>query len=120
MEKKTEKEEKYMKELQDRYIRFDWAIKRLLRQKANFGVLEGFLTVFLGEQIKIEEILESEGNQQMADDKFNRVDIKAKNTKGDIILIEIQNTRELYYLERSEEHTSELQSRHISRMPSSA
>ena len=53
-----------------------------------------------GEQIKIEEILESEGNQQMADDKFNRVDIKAKNTKGDIILIEIQNTRELYYLER--------------------
>ena len=48
MEKKTEKEEKYMKELQDRYIRFDWAIKRLLRQKANFGVLEGFLTVFLG------------------------------------------------------------------------
>ena len=36
----------------------------------------------------------------MADDKFNRVDIKAKNTKGDIILIEIQNTRELYYLER--------------------
>ena len=98
MEKKTEKEEKYMKELQDRYIRFDWAIKRLLRQKANFGVLEGFLTVFLGEQIKIEEILESEGNQQDADDKFNRVDIKAKNTKGDIILIEIQNTCELYYL----------------------
>ncbi len=90
MEKKTEKEEKYMKELQDRYIRFDWAIKRLLRQKANFGVLEGFLTVFLGEQIKIEEILESEGNQQDADDKFNRVDIKAKNTKGDIILIEIR------------------------------
>ena len=102
MEKKTEKEEKYMKELQDRYIRFDWAIKRLLRQKANFGVLEGFLTVFLGEQIKIEEILESEGNQQDADDKFNRVDIKAKNTKGDIILIEIQNTRELYYLWRGE------------------
>lgn len=41
----------------DRYIRFDWAIKRLLRQKANFGVLEGFLTVFLGEEVKIIEIL---------------------------------------------------------------
>ena len=36
----------YMEELQDRYVRFDWAIKRLLRQKANFVVLEGFLTVF--------------------------------------------------------------------------
>lgn len=84
----------------DRYIRFDWAIKRLLRQKANFGVLEGFLTVFLGEEVKIIEILESESNQQTADDKFNRVDIKAKNDKDEIIIIEVQNTRELYYLER--------------------
>ena len=52
-----------MKELKDRYIRFDWANKRLLRQKVNFGVLEGFLTVFLGEKITIVELLESEGNQ---------------------------------------------------------
>ena len=89
-----------MAELKDRYIRFDWAIKRLLRQKANFGVLEGFLTVFLNEPIKIIDILESEGNQQAADDKFNRVDIKAKNNKGEIIIVEIQNTSELYYLER--------------------
>ena len=86
--------------LEDKYIRFDWAIKRLLRQKANFGVLEGFLTVFLKEKVTILEILESEGNQQTADDKFNRVDIKARNSKDEIIIIEIQNTRELYYLER--------------------
>ena len=84
----------------DRYIRFDWAIKRLLRQKANFGVLEGLLTVLLGEEVKIIELLESESNQQTIDDKFNRVDIKAKNSKGEIIIVEIQNTRELYYLER--------------------
>lgn len=86
--------------LKDRYIRFDWAIKRLLRQKANFDVLEGFLTVFIGEKVKIVEILESEGNQQTPDDKFNRVDIKARNSKGEIILVEVQNTSELYYLER--------------------
>ena len=89
-----------MAELKDRYIRFDWAIKRLLRQKANFGVLEGFLTVFLNEEVKIIDILESEGNQCAADDKFNRVDIKAKNSKGEIIIVEVQNTSELYYLER--------------------
>ena len=89
-----------MSELKDRYIRFDWAIKRLLRQKANFGVLEGFLTVFLGEKVEVVEILESEGNQQAEDDKFNRVDIKAKNSKGEIIIVEVQNTSELYYLER--------------------
>ena len=87
-------------EIQDRYIRFDWAIKRLLRQKANFGVLEGFLTVFIGEPVTIVEILESEGNQSSSDDKFNRLDIKAKNSKGEMVIIEVQNTRELYYLER--------------------
>lgn len=87
-------------EEQDKYIRFDWAVKRLLRQKANFGVLEGFLTVLLGEQVTILELLESESNQQTVDDKFNRVDIKALNSKGEIIIVEIQNTRELYYLER--------------------
>lgn len=86
--------------LQDEYIRFDWAVKRLLRNKANFGVLEGFLTVLIGDEIRIVEILESEGNQQTADDKFNRVDIKARNSKDEIVIIEIQNTRELYYLER--------------------
>lgn len=89
-----------MEELQDKYVRFDWAIKCLLRQKANFDVLEGFLTVFLGEKVTILEILESESNQLSAEDKFNRVDIKARNSKDEIIIIEIQNTRELYYLER--------------------
>lgn len=86
--------------LKDHCIRFDWAIKRLLRQKANFGVLEGFLTVFLNEKVEIVEILESEGNQEAADDKFNRVDIKAKNSNGEIIIVEVQNTSELHYLER--------------------
>ena len=32
------------------YIRFDWAMKRLLRNKANFAVLEGFLTTLLNEK----------------------------------------------------------------------
>ena len=89
-----------MTDIKDRLVRFDWAIKRLLRQKANFGVLEGFLTVFLGEKVTIVDILESEGNQQEADDKFNRVDIKAKNSKGEIIIVEVQNTSEVFYLER--------------------
>lgn len=84
----------------DKYVRFDWAAKRMLRNKANFGVLEGLITVLLNEEVHIEEILESEGNQDTFDDKFNRVDVKAKNSKGEIIIVEIQLTRELYYLER--------------------
>lgn len=54
----------------------------------------------IGEEVKILEILESEGNQTAFDDKFNRVDVKALNSKGEIIIVEVQNTRELYYLER--------------------
>ena len=58
------------------------------------------MTVLLGEDVKIIELLESESNQQTIDDKFNRVNIKARNSKDEIIIVEIQNTRELYYLER--------------------
>ncbi len=46
----------------NRHIRFDWAIKRLLRQKSNFGILEGFLSELLNQDIKILEIIESESN----------------------------------------------------------
>lgn len=84
----------------NKYIRFDWAAKHILRDKANFAVLEGLMTVLIGEPIKIIELLESESNQDSEHDKFNRVDIKARNSKDEIIIVEIQQTRELYYLER--------------------
>ena len=85
---------------ENRYVRFDWAVKRMLRDKANFAVLEGLITVLLGEKIVITELLESEGNQETGDAKFNRVDIKAKNSKEEIIIVEVQLTRQLYYLQR--------------------
>ena len=52
-------------------------------------MLEGVLTVFLGEKITIVELLESEGNQLSEDDKFNRVYAKALNDKGEIIIVKI-------------------------------
>lgn len=81
-------------------VRFDFAIKNMLRDKKNFDILEGFIEVFLGKKCKIQEILESEGNQDYADDKFNRVDIKAKDSNGEIFIVEVQTTRYTYYLER--------------------
>ena len=87
-------------QVENKYIRFDWAVKRMLRDKANFAVLEGLVTVLLGEKIEITELLESEGNQNREDSKFNRVDIKAKNSKGEIIIVEVQLSRQLYYLQR--------------------
>ncbi len=83
-----------------KHIRFDWAAKKMLRDKKNFDILEGFLSELLKEDIKIEVLLESESNQEEEDDKFNRVDLYAENAKGEHIIIEIQNTRELDYLMR--------------------
>lgn len=97
------------------YIRFDWAMKRLLRNKANFGVLEGFLTTLLKENIKIQKLLESESNQEDEFDKYNRVDILAENSKGELILIEVQNNNEYAYFQRMLFGTSKLVTEYINR-----
>ena len=81
-------------------VRFDWAIKYILRNKANFDVLEAFLSNLLKEEIKVLDILESESNQEAENRKFNRVDLKCKDSQGRQIIIEIQNQREADYLQR--------------------
>lgn len=81
-------------------IRFDWAIKKLLRNKANFAVLEGFLSELLLDNIRIEKILESEGNQEAEDDKYNRMDILTQNSKNELVVVEVQNTYEVDYFHR--------------------
>lgn len=81
-------------------VRFDWFIKFMFRDKSDFDILEGFLSELLKEDIKILEILESEGNQSKKKDKFNRVDIMIKNSKGEHIIVEVQNNEEYDYLQR--------------------
>ena len=81
-------------------VSFDWAIKKILRSKANFGILEGFLSELLFDDIQIIDVLESEANQEAEQDKFNRVDIKVKDRHARIILIEVQYSRELDSLHR--------------------
>ena len=81
-------------------VRFDWAMKKILRHKANFDILEGFLSELLGEDVRIKQIIESEGNKEEEDDKFNRVDILVENHKGELVIIEVQNTQEHDYFHR--------------------
>ena len=82
------------------YIRFDWAIKRILRDKANKEVLEGLIQVLIKEPVTITEILESENNKDRREDKGNRVDVKAKTEKGEIIIVEVQLTKERDFFKR--------------------
>ncbi|TAD99979.1 MAG: hypothetical protein EAZ97_07310 [Bacteroidetes bacterium] len=81
-------------------VRFDWAMKKLLRHKANFGILEGFLSELLRFDISIESILESEGNKQDEYDKYNRVDILVKSQNNELMLVEVQNDSEIDYFQR--------------------
>lgn len=95
-------------------IRFDWAIKRLLRNKADFSVLEGFLSELLKDDISIQSILESESNQKIYSYKYNRVDILVKNSKGELVIIEIQNENEYDYFHRMAYGTSKVITEYIS------
>ena len=81
----------------EKYIRFDWAMKRLLRNKTNHAVLEGLLYSLIGRKITIKHFLESEGNQEDSLDKFNRVDMLAEDEDGELIIVEIQNNHEITY-----------------------
>ena len=50
-------------------VSFDWAIKKLLRNKADHIIVEGFLTSLLGKKIKFSHLNESEANKETFDDK---------------------------------------------------
>ena len=92
---------------------FDYALQKLLRSKANFGILEGFLSELLFTDITIVEILESETDKESTDNKLNRVDIKVKDGKGQLILIEVQYSREQDYLFRILFETSKCIAEHL-------
>jgi len=96
-------------------VSFDWAMKKILRQKANFGILEGFLSELFKFDVEIQEILESEANQETKDDKFNRVDLLAKNENGELILIEVQYNDEIDYFQRILYGASKLITEYISK-----
>ena len=112
---KVKKQKEGDEAMASNYIRFDWAMKRLLRNKANFGILEGFLTTLLQENIKIQKLLESESNQEDQFDKYNRVDILAEDSRGGLILIEVQNNTEYAYFQRMLFGTSKLVTEYVNR-----
>lgn len=96
-------------------IRFDWAMKRLLRDKVNYGILEGLITTLLGRPIRIKKLLESESNRESADDKYNRVDVLAEDETGELYLIEVQNETEFAYFQRMLFGASKLVTEYINR-----
>jgi len=81
-------------------VRFDWAMKKLLRNKASFEILEGFLTTLLEKEVTILQMLESESNKESREDKSNRVDLLAELEGGEVLLVEVQVERQTDYFHR--------------------
>jgi len=79
-------------------ISFDYAIKTVLREKANFDVLSGFLTELLEKPVEVLEILESESNTESPHGKINRIDLKAKISGGELAVFEIQYFDQIDFL----------------------
>lgn len=96
-----------------RLVRFDWAMKYLLRNKANFDILEGFLSELLKLPLKIDNILESESNKNHADDKQNRVDLLVVTDQGERIIIEVQCSSQWDYFSRILYGTSKVLTEHL-------
>ncbi len=94
-------------------VRFDWAMKKMLRHKANFDILEGFLSELLGEEVKIVQVLDSESNKETEDDKFNRVDVLVEFADGALVIVEVQNSKEYDYFHRMLYGTSKVITEHI-------
>lgn len=94
-------------------VRFDWAMKKMLRHKANFDILEGFLSELLGEEVKIKQVLDSESNKETEDDKFNRVDVLVEFASGELVIVEVQNSKEYDYFHRMLYGTSKVITEHI-------
>jgi predicted transposase/invertase (TIGR01784 family) len=81
-------------------VHFDWAIKNLLRNKANFDILEGFLSELLKTNVIIESLLESESNKAYKEDRLNRVDLLVLTEAQEHVIIEVQASMEWDYLSR--------------------
>ena len=99
----------------EKLIRFGWSIKKFLRSKANFDILEGFLTTLLREEITVVNLLESESSQEDESDKFNRVDLLVENSRGELIIIEVQVKSEHDFFHRIAYGAAKLLSEHFSK-----
>jgi len=94
-------------------VSFDWAMKRLLRNKANFEVLEGFLSELLRRKIIIKSISESESNKLDKSNKSNRVDILVEADDRELVIIELQYYGQDDYFQRMLYGTSKTVAEHL-------
>jgi len=81
-------------------ISFDYAVKYLLREEEDYGILSGFLTELMGRKIDVIGLIPEETVKSDPDEKTNRVDLKAKLDGGETAVFEIQFHQEYDFFGR--------------------
>ncbi|MDR1459959.1 MAG: Rpn family recombination-promoting nuclease/putative transposase [Bacteroidales bacterium] len=71
-------------------IAFDWAIKRLLKDKGNFEIVEGFISELLGRKVRITDVPENEDDKSPFKNKPNSLDVMVEDEEGEIMLIQLR------------------------------
>ena len=82
-------------------ISFDYAIKNILRDKANFDILSGFLTEILRKPVEVLEIIDSVDDPDVDELQISRLELKASIDNGEIAIFEIQYIDQIDYLRKA-------------------
>ena len=85
----------------NKFIRFDWTARRILRDKASFGVIEGFINVLIGEYVSVIDCYEDISEREDELDTSCRFSLMLKNSQGEILRVNIQFVREWLFLRRA-------------------
>lgn len=97
------------------YIRFDWAMKRLLQNRADFVVVEGLLSTILNEKITVLRVFATKPNAEDDISECFRTNLLIVNSNGEQALVEMQNNNEYAYFQRMLFGTSKLVTEYINR-----
>jgi predicted transposase/invertase (TIGR01784 family) len=81
-------------------ISFDFALNQLLRNKAKYEVLEGFLSELLMCEIKVKYIGKNESKWEHPRENFNQVNVLVEDEKGEILFIDLRFAPERDFLHR--------------------
>ena len=82
-------------------VLFHWGMKKILRGKENFGILEGFLSELLRRDIVIQHILESSDDEAVGEGECNRIDLLALADGSEPILVGLLVEDRRHYCDRT-------------------
>ena len=80
-------------------ISFEWAMRHLLRDKANLGIIESLVGVVLGVPLKTIRILEEGNDRESLENKHKRLNMLVEDEHGAQFIVVVKNETEQAFYE---------------------